>query len=195
MAINLPKVSTCQKYIGMKNPWNNQIHVKTTITRNLVTMTAYLKCKRRASSRSNAIAILVPRETPHKTMAEQLKLEHIRRNVASGKSWLYPAESTIDKSKGCTMKPKAKSDKARPANKIWAGECKDGVLKIVIKIAAFPSRVITQRGMLTKKTAIARKAFAWKCICWRRQILFRLKLLSIFFYFLMLFPSKTQSVV
>ena len=77
-------------------------------------MTVYLKCKRRASSRSNATAVLVPRETPHKTMAEQLKLEHKRRNVVSGK-WLYPAESTIDKSKDCTMKPKVKSEKARPA--------------------------------------------------------------------------------
>jgi len=62
--------------------------------------------------------------------------------------------------KGWTSKPTARSDTARLVSKMFGAECKEDVLQIVSRIAAFPNSAVKEKKALTTLIAIL-KAIAW----------------------------------
>lgn len=125
---------------------NTQKAVITQDMRTDVTIVLYLKCKCRASKRSTPIAVVVRKEVKHRHAFRIEKLSVTPDICVSRRI----------KNKGWAIKPTAKSDTARFANKILAAECKEGVFQIVMSVVEFPHSAVRHRISWTTYIAILR---------------------------------------
>ena len=112
-----------------------------------VTTCSYLRCRYIARYRSTLIAVIVKRVTTVKNrIIKLLKLVivHEGRSIEVVKS-IWTSNPTLI---GPNANPTHRSDKARPNNKVFEGECKFGLLHIVTRTKRFSSVAVTEIKML-----------------------------------------------